>query len=87
MRLDGEDLKRMTENYRNTSFAKVIHNAKIKVDEDGATAAAVTEVTVKYGAAPVIYEDSNFHCDHPFVYTIREQSTGAIFFIGQYTGK
>lgn len=28
----------------------------------------------------------NFHATHPFIYIISEQSTGAIFFIGQYMG-
>ena len=28
-----------------------------------------------------------FHADRPFIYAITEVSTGAIFFIGQYTGK
>ena len=27
-----------------------------------------------------------FHANRPFLYIISEQSTGAIFFIGQYTG-
>ena len=29
----------------------------------------------------------NFHCDRPFLYAITEVSSGAIFFLGQYTGK
>ena len=28
-----------------------------------------------------------FHADRPFLYAITEVSTGAIFFIGQYTGQ
>ena len=28
-----------------------------------------------------------FHADRPFIYAITEVSTGAILFIGQYTGK
>ena len=29
---------------------------------------------------------AEFHANRPFLYVISEQSTGAIFFIGQYTG-
>ena len=33
------------------------------------------------------FKTPEFHADHPFIYAITEVSTGAIFFIGQYTGK
>ena len=35
------------------------------------------------GSAP---DFVTFHADHPFMYVISESSTGAIFFIGRYTG-
>ena len=31
-------------------------------------------------------EQAEFHANRPFFYVISEQSTGVIFFIGQYTG-
>ena len=67
----------------------VLHKAKIKVDEEGSEAAAVTDIIMYAGAAnpgavPPTYE---FHADRPFLYLITENSTGAIYFIGQYTGK
>jgi Serine protease inhibitor len=70
-------------------ISQVLHKAKIKVDETGSEAAAVTDVTMKYaspgpGNGPKVF---TFHADHPFIYAITEVSTGAIFFIGQYTGK
>ena len=59
--------------------------AKIKLDEEGTEAAAVTVVGVdgKDGYNPDIV---TFHSNHPFLYVISETTTGAIFFIGQYTG-
>jgi len=59
--------------------------AKIKLDEEGTEAAAVTVVGVLDSVAtqPSIV---SFHANHPFLYIISEQNTGAIFFIGQYTG-
>ena len=59
--------------------------AKIKLDEEGTEAAAVTVIGVdgKDGCTPDIVR---FHANHPFLYVISEQQTGAIFFIGQYTG-
>ena len=67
----------------------VLHKAKIKVDETGSEAAAVTDIvafTTSAGPDPVA-KVVNFHCDRPFLYAITEVSSGAIFFLGQYTGK
>ena len=61
--------------------------AKIKLNEEGTEAAAVTVIAgndkVSIDPEPM-YVD--FHATHPFLYVISEQSTGAIFFIGQYMG-
>ena len=59
--------------------------AKIKLDEEGTEAAAVTVIGIdgKSASGPKYV---TFHANHPFVYVISEKSTGAIFFIGQYTG-
>ena len=64
----------------------VLHKARIKVDEQGSEAAAVTVVGMVMSAGSG-FKAPEFHADHPFVYAITEVSTGAIFFIGQYTGK
>ena len=58
--------------------------AKIKLDEEGTEAAAVTVIEMTESAMPE--EPKRFHANRPFLYVISEQSTGAIFFIGQYTG-
>ena len=58
--------------------------AKIKLDEEGTEAAAVTVIEVGESAMPE--EMKRFHANRPFLYIISEQSTGAIFFIGQYSG-
>ena len=60
--------------------------AKVKLDEEGTEAAAITvigEYTTAVGPGP---EYITFRADHPFLYVISEQQTGAILFIGQYTG-
>ncbi|MBR5385704.1 MAG: serpin family protein, partial [Bacteroidales bacterium] len=69
-------------------ISDVLHKAKIKVDEDGTEAAAVTDIVVDGALAPGYTPPTReFHADRPFLYVITEISTGAIFFIGQYTGK
>jgi len=60
--------------------------ARIKVSEEGTEAAAVTVIGMKNSAIPSEPIHVDFHADHPFIYIISEQSTGAIFFMGHYTG-
>jgi len=61
--------------------------AKIKLNEEGTEAAAVT-VIGEYASAiePSEPQHVQFFANRPFLYVISEQSTGAIFFIGQYMG-
>lgn len=56
--------------------------AKIRLDEQGTEAAAVTVIPVETSMPKTV----DFHATRPFLYIISEQSTGVIFFIGQYTG-
>ena len=63
--------------------------AKIKVNEKGSEAAAVTvagmmEQSMKIGADE--YPKATFHANRPFVYVIREASSGVILFVGKFTG-
>lgn len=60
--------------------------ACIKLNEEGTEAAAVTVIGMKENAMPQEPKHVNFHATRPFIYIISEQSTGAIFFIGQYMG-
>jgi serine protease inhibitor len=58
--------------------------AKIEVNEEGTEAAAVTVIGYETTGMP---KTATFHADRPFLYVISEQSTGIIFFMGQYMGK
>ncbi|WP_175549440.1 serpin family protein [Xylanibacter ruminicola] len=62
--------------------------AKIKVNEEGSEAAAVTIAGTKYTSSiePVEYPKATFHANRPFVYVIREASSGVILFVGKFTG-
>jgi serpin B len=64
-------------------IGKMFQVAKIKLDEQGTEAAAVTVIGMETSGMP---KRVVFHANRPFLYVISEQSTGAIFFIGQYTG-
>ena len=62
--------------------------AKIKLNEEGTEAAAITVIMMDLSASgrPSEPQRVNFHATRPFLYVISELSTGAIFFIGQYMG-
>lgn len=57
--------------------------AKIKVNEQGTEAAAITVIAAVASGMP---HYATFHATRPFLYIISELSTGTIFFIGQYMG-
>ena len=62
--------------------------AKIKVNEEGSEAAAVTVAgMLETSAMPREYPKATFHANRPFVYAIREASSGVILFVGKYTGE
>ena len=58
----------------------VLHKAFIDVNEEGTEAAAATAVVMKIRmAAP----PPTFKADHPFIFFIRENTTGSILFLGR----
>ena len=62
--------------------------AAIKVNEEGSEAAAVTVAGMDLNSlGPVDYPKANFHANRPFVYVIRESSSGVILFVGKFTGE
>ncbi|MBR2238293.1 MAG: hypothetical protein IJ887_10535 [Prevotella sp.] len=65
-------------------IGNMFQTAAIKLDEEGTEAAAVTVIEMVESAIP---DRIVFHANRPFFYIISEQSTGAIFFMGQYVGE
>jgi len=61
-------------------ISEVIHKTYVSVDEEGTEAAAVTSIGIIATAMPVI---PVFRVDKPFLFVIREKSTGVILFIGK----
>jgi len=58
----------------------VFHQAFVKVDEAGTEAAAATAVVVGDTSAPM-----PFYADHPFLFVLRDDLTGAVLFVGRVT--
>lgn len=62
---------------RKLFISHVIHKAFVEVNEEGTEAAGATAVAVgRAGPAP-------FRADHPFLFLIRHEKTGAILFMGR----
>ena len=58
----------------------MIHKTFVQVDEEGTEAAAVTSVDIMASSESPMQV---FTVDRPFVFAIREKSTGVILFIGE----
>ncbi len=65
---------------RNLLIDEVKHKSFIEVNEEGTEAAAVTSVGIIYTSLPQVH---TFNVDRPFLFAIREMTTGLILFVGQ----
>lgn len=65
---------------RDLQIDKVIHKAFVGVDEAGTEAAAATAVVIREKSAQISI--SEFRADHPFLFLIRDKTTGTILFMG-----
>jgi serpin B len=80
---NGADLSGIT-TAQQLYIAQVIHQANIDVVEEGTTASAVTvALGMATGAGPEELPHLQFHVNKPFLYFIREQSTGTVLFMGR----
>ena len=61
----------------------IFHQAYVDVNEEGTEAAAATAVVMAPKGIPL--PSPTFRADHPFVFLIREKTTGSILFLGRVT--
>ncbi|MCE5278581.1 MAG: serpin family protein [Planctomycetaceae bacterium] len=67
---------------RDLFISAALHKAFVDVNEEGTEAAAATGIMV--GVTSVqIDEPPTFRADHPFLFVIRHNATGAMLFLGQ----
>jgi serpin B len=60
-------------------ISEVIHQAYVKVNEEGTEAAAATAVVMELSMAPM----NVFNANHPFMFIIQEKDSGNILFLGR----
>lgn len=75
---DEADFSGMT-GQRDLFISAVVHKAFVDVNEEGTEAAAATAVVMGRGFSP----SPVFRADHPFLFLIRENSTGSVLFLGR----
>jgi serpin B len=64
-------------------ISAVLQKAFVEVNEEGTEAAAATAVVATLGVPPAGPPPAVFWADHPFLFLIRETSTGSILFMGK----
>lgn len=78
---DFSGMKEMKGTLDRIVISKILHKAFVEVNEEGTEAAAATAVImVRGGIGPTI---PSFNADHPFIFLIRDKTTGSILFIGK----
>jgi serpin B len=65
------------------AISAVVHQANITVDENGTEAAAATAVVVGATSAPEPTDVVELHIDRPFLFVLRDTTTGAVTFLGR----
>jgi serpin B len=64
-------------------LSAVLHKAYVEVNEKGTEAAAATAVVVGARAVRIQEPPREFRADHPFLFLIRDSTTGSILFMGR----
>ncbi len=64
-------------------ISKVLHKTFVKVDEEGTEAAAVTVVEIRVTSTGPETKKFDMRVDRPFVFTIRENHSNTILFMGK----
>ena len=78
---DRADFTRINKN-GNLLISEVLHKTFVQVDEEGTEAAAVTSVGIALTSVGPAQDEFRMVVDRPFLFFIREKSTGTILFLG-----
>ncbi|KAJ8775071.1 hypothetical protein K2173_020075 [Erythroxylum novogranatense] len=78
--MDVGEFTDMMDTDRSPVLSKVFHKSFIEVNEEGTEAAASTAPGLILCCARI--DPPRFVADHPFIFTIKEENSGLVFFIG-----
>jgi serpin B len=68
---------------RDLFVSAVVHKAFIEVNEKGTEAAAATGAVMTLTAMPVAEEPAVFRADRPFLFALRDRTSGVVLFLGR----
>jgi serpin B len=77
---DGADFRGMGWPKGELWISQVKHKAFVEVHEEGTEAAAATAVEMQTRSMP---QSTTFRADHPFLFIIRDKTSGSILFMGR----
>ena len=66
-------------------LSAVLHKAYVEVNEQGTEAAAATAVVIGVTSAISKELPREFRADHPFLFLVRDRTTGSVLFTGRVT--
>lgn len=78
---DWADFNNISE--QELKISRVIHQTFIETNEEGTEAAAATVVEIVFKVSEIPPVPIKVRIDHPFLYFIRETSTGTVLFTGR----
>ncbi|GFP83143.1 serpin-zx [Phtheirospermum japonicum] len=76
-------LTEMVENGEGLKISRFFHKSCIEVDEQGTEAAAASACVIDEEYCLIEEEVVDFVADHPFLFVVREDVSGAVLFVGQ----
>jgi serpin B len=79
---NGADFSGITERDR-LRIDRVVQRAHVEVDERGTTAAAATGTTMRLVSMVAPSPPLELRVDRPFLFAVRDRTTGALLFLGQ----
>lgn len=79
---DGAQFDGMTGGPNDLFISDILHKCYIRVDEEGAEAAAVTEVIVAETAIQEPEDYKTFNADRPFLFAIYDETDNTVLFLG-----
>ena len=82
---EGRDFDGLFSGAEPKALGRVLHNAKVDVDERGTRAAAVTVVTAIATRRTAAETPSSLRLDRPFLWAIEDRRTGTLLFLGIVT--